>query len=283
MPNRKIKKISILLCAYNAEVYIADAISSTLAQSYHDFDFIIVDDGSTDHTLDIINSLVDCRIKVVPSAHNYIGSLNLGLKLCEGEYIARMDADDIMEPSRLEEQVKLMEAHQHIAVCTSWAQTFGKADKIVGNIVKGEVNEITTLFLLGNFLMHPSSVIRRKFLTRHRIKYKDYLYAEDFKLWTDIAWKGGGFYVIPKPLIRYRITDEQVTNAHRHEQNQTRLTIQQEIIEKKIKRLPINQRRRVAKIYHELLLTYQDGAVSADSVVHVMFHIFNRINLSRHL
>lgn len=270
--------VSILLCAYNAEAYIAEAIESTLAQTYRDFELIIVDDGSTDGTLGIIQSYKDVRIKVIEGKHDYIGSLNLGLKHCCGEYIARMDADDIMEPTRIATQVAVMDAQPDIAVCTTWANTFGEVEKAIGNYVQGEVTDITTLFLAGNFLLHPTAMIRRRFLTHHRLHYKEYPYAEDFKLWTDIACKGGRFYVIPQPLLRYRITQGQVTNKHRQEQNETRLTIQQELIEWKLRYVPKENRQRAAKLYRQLLLAYQDGLLMADAVIQVMYHVFHHIH-----
>ena len=257
-------KVSILLCAYNAEAYIADAIKSTLSQTFREYEFIIIDDGSTDNTLNIIKNFCDNRIKICSKEHNYIASLNWGLKLCQGEYIARMDADDIMESNRLEIQVALMDAKEEIAVCTSWAQTFGCVEKVIGNIVKEEVFDINRQFLHGNFLMHPTSMIRRKFLIQHRLKYKEYPYAEDFKLWTDIAIKGGRFYVIPQTLLRYRISPEQITNAHRLEQNQTRITIQQEIIERELRSIIGELKQRAGKLYRQLLLSYRDGLLKAD-------------------
>lgn len=138
-------RITILLCAYNAEAYIAEAIGSTLAQTYRDFELIIVDDGSTDGTLGIIRSYEDERIKVIEGGHDYVGSLNLGLKHCHGEYIARMDADDIMEPTRIATQMAVMDAQPDIAVCTTWANAFGEVEKTIGNYVQGEVADITTL------------------------------------------------------------------------------------------------------------------------------------------
>lgn len=188
-------KVSVLLCAYNGEAYIAEAIKSTLAQTFQDFEFIIVDDGSTDNTLKIIRSFHDERMKVIEGKHDYICSLNLGLTHCHGMYIARMDADDIMMPNRLEKQVALMDAKHNVTVCASWAQTFGNVKHIIGNVVQGEVENINVLFLSGNFLIHPTCMIRRSFLTLHHLNYKDYPYAEDYKLWTDIAWHGGHFYV----------------------------------------------------------------------------------------
>lgn len=272
------KKVSILLCAYNAEAYIAETIESTLTQTFHDFEFIIVDDGSNDSTLDIIRSYNDERIKVIAAEHNYIGALNLGLKHCRGCYVARMDADDIMEPKRIGVQVKLMDTHPDITVCTSWARAFGEVDKTIGNVVEGEVKDIFTLFLLGNFLIHPTSMIRRNFLSCHRLHYKEYLYAEDFKLWTDIALKGGRFYVIPKKLLRYRITNGQITNAHRQEQNATRLIIQQEIIEEKLRQIPSHHKSQVMRLYKQMLQANQSGYLASDAVIRVMFGMFQNLN-----
>ena len=272
-----IKKVSILLCAYNAEAFIAEAIESTLAQTFYDYEFIIINDGSTDNTLNIIKSFSDERIKVSSKEHNYIASLNWGLKLCQGEYIARMDADDIMEPSRLDKQVELMDSNPGIAVCCSLAQAFGKVNNIMGGMVREEVHNSHLLFLLGNFIIHPTSMIRRKFLTDHRLYYKDYPYAEDFKLWTDIARYGGRFFVIPQILLRYRHTDIQVSHVHNQEQNESRLLIQQEIIEKEFQKIPSIYRQRTKRLFNQMILCHKDGLLTADTIIRVMFQTFNNI------
>jgi glycosyltransferase involved in cell wall biosynthesis len=274
--------VSILLCAYNAEAYIAEAIESTLGQTFHDYELIIVDDGSNDSTLDIIHQYQDERIKVIAAGHNYIGSLNTGLGHCHGNYIARMDADDIMEPTRIATQIELMDTHPDITVCTSWAQAFGEVEKTIGNMAEGEIEDIYTLFLLGNFLIHPTSMIRRRFLSYHRLHYKEYLYAEDFKLWTDIAHKGGRFYVIPQTLLRYRITQGQITNAHRQEQDATRLIIQQEVIEEKLRKVPSQHKPQVMRLYRQMLLSHENGYLAADAIIGVMFGIFQNLkNISK--
>lgn len=275
-------KVSILLCAYNAEAYIAEAIESTLGQTFHDYEFIIVDDGSNDSTLDIIHKYKDERIKVIAAGHDYIGSLNTGLGHCHGDYIARMDADDIMEPTRIATQVELMDTHPDITVCTSWAQAFGEVEKTIGNMVEGEIEDIYALFLFGNLLIHPTSMIRRRFLSSHRLHYKEYLYAEDFKLWTDIAHKGGRFYVIPQTLLRYRITHGQITNAHRQEQDATRLIIQQEVIEEKLRKVPSQHKPQVMRLYRQMLLSHENGYLAADAIIGVMFGVFQNLKtLSR--
>lgn len=208
----KSPQISVMLCAYNASKYIHEAIESILCQTYTDFEFIIVNDGSTDKTLQMIKRYDDKRIRTISRRHNYIESLNTGMKACRGKYIARMDADDKAIPDRLERQFVIMEEQPDIAACFSWGETFGLVDEPVGYSVKGHVKSPFFLFATGNYLIHPTSMIRKSFIQKHRIYYKnDYPYAEDYKLWTEITKKGGEIYVIPEQLIRYRINQSQVS------------------------------------------------------------------------
>lgn len=112
--------------AYNAEKYVAEAIESVLKQSFGDFEFIIVDDGSTDETLSIIRSYQDARIKLILSSHDFIASLNTGLNTVTSKYTARMDADDRMHIDRLKIQYSRLEESPQITVCSSWMASFGE-------------------------------------------------------------------------------------------------------------------------------------------------------------
>lgn len=100
--------VSILLPMYNAESYIRDCIKSILSQTYENLEILVMDDGSEDNSVPIVTDFNDKRLKVIKCKHNYIETLNYGLKLCKGKYIARMDADDIMFGNRIEEQVSIM-------------------------------------------------------------------------------------------------------------------------------------------------------------------------------
>lgn len=88
-------KVTVLLCVHNAENYIDECINSILVQSFEDFELLIVDDGSTDNTLNKLMNYPDSRIRIIQRDHGYIDSLNYGLHASTGEYIARMDADDL--------------------------------------------------------------------------------------------------------------------------------------------------------------------------------------------
>lgn len=226
-------KISIVMPAYNAEKDIREAIDSIICQSFEDFECIIVDDGSTDNTRNIIRSCDDERILLIENKHDFIDSLNLGLKIAKGKYIARMDADDIMHVDRLKIQHAIMEEYLDITICGTWMNSFGRslqANNTVGT-VKGLIEKPILKFLEGDFLFHPTAMIRKDFLRKYMLKYENYLYAEDYKLWVEVAKLGGRFYIESQPLLYYRISDNQVSNKNSDEQKIATEGIIIEIIE----------------------------------------------------
>ena len=119
--------VSIVMPAYNSAKFIVQTVQSMLTQTLRDFEFIVVNDGSTDDTLKILQELAqrDPRIQVVDEGkRGFVGSLNRGCALARGTYIARMDADDISLPQRLEKQVQFLETHPHISLCGTWAYAY---------------------------------------------------------------------------------------------------------------------------------------------------------------
>lgn len=224
--------ISIVMPTYNAGKYIRETVDSIICQSFADFECIIIDDGSTDSTCDIICSYDDERIVLIENRHDFIGSLNIGLETARGKYIARTDADDIMHPDRLKIQHTIMETEPSITVCSTWMRQFGEkmpAGKIAGSLT-GKVEYPLLAFLQGNFVFHPTTMIRKSFLSEHQLQYENYSHAEDLKLWTEIAKLGGLFYVENQPLLYYRISETQVTNQKRDEQKVTAERILLEIV-----------------------------------------------------
>jgi len=195
--------ISVLMPVFNAEKYLREAIESILNQSYTDFEFLIINDGSTDETENIILSYNDSRIIYVKNEHNLqiIKTLNKGIKLAKGEYIARMDADDISLPKRLKIQYNFMEAHKNIDICGTWIKTFGVTRQIWKYPINHE--EIKANLLLNSALAHPSVIIRKAVFDK--FIYKDeFNYAEDYALWVE-AINIYKFHNIPKILLKYRL------------------------------------------------------------------------------
>lgn len=224
-------KISIVMPVYNTEMYVKEAIESVLNQSFEDFEFIIIDDGSTDNTCSIIQSFDDKRIKLIQNKHDFMDSLNLGMSSATGKYIARMDADDIMHVDRLKVQYSIMECETSVTVCGTEIICFGAQSRSENIPILSGLVEYPLLKLIQRcFLFHPTTMIRADFLRKHKLKY-EYLYAEDFKLWVEIAKLGGQFYIDNQPLLYYRISDNQVSNQKKEDQNIATEMIINEIIE----------------------------------------------------
>ena len=168
-------EISVVMPVYNSGKYVNEAIRSVLAQSFDDFEFIIVDDGSTDNTQSIIHSFVDTQIKFIQNKHDFIGSLNRGMSNTTGKYVARMDADDIMHIDRLKIQHAVMQRHSEITICGTSANNFSNSqNKGRSDIVSGLIEKPILKFIQGNFIIHPTTMIRSNFLRKHSLKYEDY-------------------------------------------------------------------------------------------------------------
>ena len=200
---------------YNSSFYLHESIRSILNQTFDDFEFIIIDDGSTDNSLEIVKRYQDKRIKLQTLEHDYIVSLNHGMRLAKGKYIVRMDSDDKMLPERLQKQFNFMETNPEIAVSGCWFQTFGKETNIYQ--LETTHDSIVCNLLSGNPMCHPSVIMRADVLSslfykRGKDIYdKSFIYAEDYKLWYDIIKEGYRFANIPEVLLLYRCSDKQVS------------------------------------------------------------------------
>jgi len=224
-------KVSVVLPVKNGEKYIAESIQSTIEQSFEDFELLIFDDDSTDHTLEIVASFQDKRIRVFTGKDGFIANLNKGIEFSCGEFIARMDSDDIMNPVRLETQVKLME-NIDIDVCGSWLVMFGTGfQPYIHGIFEGMVENPVRRLRHSNFMPHPSVMMRRDFLVKHDLRYENFPHVEDYKLWFEVAKKNGNFYIEPTPLLAYRISENQITNVQKEE-----MSIQSRLIQKEVNR-----------------------------------------------
>lgn len=202
-------KVSVVMSTYNRAEALPIAIDSILNQTMPDFEFIIVDDGSTDDTAKVIQKYAqkDRRIVFLKNEENkgLIYSLNRGLDNARGQYIARMDDDDKSVPFRFERQIEAMDAHPEITVLGT--SIIGKETVPVKKETAPQINnpqevELDTYFSSG--LAHPTIMIRRDFLEKNKIRYdKEYLYAEDCGLYKDILNKGGKVSSISEGLLHF--------------------------------------------------------------------------------
>ncbi len=204
--------ISVVLSTWNRDYGLNTSIESILNQSFDDFEFIIINDGSTDNTDAVIKAYAkkDPRIIYLKNDKNMglIYSLNRGLKAAKGTYIARMDDDDQSIRDRFARQIQIMEQHPELAVLGSNIAGAGAKIQVdfdkEPSLVPPEEMEINTYFSSG--LAHPTIMIRRDFLTRNDIWYPtEYLYAEDCGLYKHILDKGGKLSMTYEPLLLFRV------------------------------------------------------------------------------
>ncbi len=208
--------VSVVMSVFNAEKYLSTSVDSILAQSYTDFEFIIVDDGSSDSSLQILKGYQDDRIRLLKNEKNsgLVYSLNRGLDEARGKYIVRMDADDISLPDRLKTQVGYMEANSEIDVCGSFIQTFRDGDEVDEPCRRYPVDnaEIKGFMIFNCGFAHPAVIMRRVFLEKHGYRYREeYRHAEDYDLWCNMMERAH-FGNIPEVLLKYRLTKGSVSS-----------------------------------------------------------------------
>lgn len=202
--------VSVIMPVYNAEKFLSASIKSVLDQSFTNFEFIIYNDGSSDKSLEIIQSFHDPRITLVHSEKNqgYLGYLNDGITRAKGKYIARMDADDIAYPERFARQVAFLEANPGVGACGTWAVRF------TGNALEPETttvweleqthSEIIKAGLMRVPLVHPTAMYSTDIVRKNGIIYRHDRYpAEDYQFWYDIS-KVAALANIPEVLLKYR-------------------------------------------------------------------------------
>lgn len=208
--------ISVVMSVYNADKYLDEAIESILNQTYKDFEFIIINDGSTDKSLEIIEKYKnqDERIVIISRENRgLIASLNEGIEKATGKYIARMDADDISLAERFQEQVEFMEKNTAIGVCGTWVEVFGQNRKDTLWKLPSTDEEMKPRLLFSVTFAHPSVMIRKSILDNNKLYYnEDYNAIEDYKMWLDCS-KFTEFANIPKVLLKYRYLDTSLSKT----------------------------------------------------------------------
>jgi glycosyltransferase involved in cell wall biosynthesis len=206
-------KVSVILPVYNCEKYIGEAIKSILNQTLQDFELIIINDGSTDNSLEVIKSITNKsnKVNIIDQENTgLIGALNNGLLAAKGEYIARMDADDISFPHRFELQAKLLDENPIVGVCGTSTESFGAANGV--NIRSSNNDDLQSILLFWPPFSHPTIMFRRSVLEDNNIIYDiNFKHCEDFAMWSDLA-KVCQFSNVTDVLLKYRVHDEQISS-----------------------------------------------------------------------
>jgi glycosyltransferase involved in cell wall biosynthesis len=208
-----IPSVSVIMPIYNSADYVEQAIRSILDQTLEDFELILIDDGSTDETSEIIKKFHDPRIVMIHHDRNegIVSSLNDGLRLARGEFIARMDADDISLPDRLSKQRAYLLLHPEYGVCGTSLQLIG-TQQILHMPVDPE--ELKCQLLYHTCLFHPTVMVRRRVLEQHNIWYdSSYPYAQDYALWVKLSHVTK-LSNLQEVLLYYRTHNQQITFVH---------------------------------------------------------------------
>lgn len=206
--------ISVIMSVFNGERYLEEAIKSILNQTFEDFEFIIINDGSTDQSLKMIQKYAqqDSRIKWVSRENlGLVKSLNEAIGLSQGKYIARMDADDIALDKRLEKQFQFLESKPDIGVCGTWVKVFGvDLDTKVWRLPTCDKDLKASLIFSVPFA-HPTVMYRKNLIDKNKVFYNaDYKNAEDYKFWVDLS-RFTAFANLPEALLMYRYHPQSVS------------------------------------------------------------------------
>lgn len=224
--------ISVLMPVYNGQQYLAEAIESILNQTYTHFELLLLDDGSSDNSAQIIKGFNDSRIVYVKNETNkgLIYTLNRGVGLAKGAFIARMDADDVSVNNRFEKQIQEFQNDEKLVICGSFIKTFGNgAEQYISHMSVTNSQILASIFFTCPFA-HPSVMIRKESLLQLNEVYReDYKHSEDYDLWSRLVFVGNSKN-IPEFLLNYRVHDKQVSTVFEEHKYQSVAKIQANLL-----------------------------------------------------
>jgi glycosyltransferase involved in cell wall biosynthesis len=211
-------QVSVVMAVYNAEAFLLEAVRSVLAQSFVDLELVAIDDGSSDSSREILLSISDRRLRVLtnPSNLGFATSLNRGIAVARGPYIARLDADDVCARDRLSKQVAHLDANQRIAILGTAARVIGEgAARAAGWKVPQTALAVRFVTLLRCPFLHPTVMLRRAAFTPQELVYDpSFAPAEDYDLWSRALRSVDGANLTQR-LVDYRIHGTQMTRTRR--------------------------------------------------------------------
>lgn len=208
-------RVSLIMSVYNGSSFLEQSISSVLGQTFSNFEFIIVDDASTDNSLEIITNFAekDPRIKVLRNSCNLglTKSLNLSLKVCSGEYVARIDADDFCAVDRLEKQIKFLDQNDKYVLVSSWAVEVDSSGNEI-RVLKPNLtdSELKKVLIRHNPIIHSSIMFRRQIVLSEGGYDEYFVYAQDYDLYLRLV-KNFSLAILPECLVFSRVSANSIT------------------------------------------------------------------------
>jgi glycosyltransferase involved in cell wall biosynthesis len=214
-------RVSVVMSVFNGEKYLRNAVESILSQTFADFEFIVIDDGSSDRGSEVIKAYKDPRIRFSCNEQNMglTRTLNMGLKQARGEYIARMDCDDVSLPDRLTRQVAFMDSNPNMGACCTWALDIDETGKVIGRRETPIGEKLDNFYWQGTPLIHPAAMFR--FKQSCGPWYDETMrFAQDYELWLRIRAEQR-LGALTEYLLLYRVHDKSITAANPEEQTRS--------------------------------------------------------------
>lgn len=257
--------ISVIMPVYNCENYLNEAIDSILNQTFKDFEFLIFNDGSTDHSAEIIESYEDKRIRFFNYTDNKGLStrLNQGIIEAKGKYIARMDSDDVSLNNRFTKQFEFLEANTDISLCGTFIELFGNPNKNFNWVKETDPDFIKINLLFDCAICHPSVMFKRHEFNKLKFLYNSEMEpCEDYDMWIRMS-KKAKLANIDSILLKYRLNNDQVSNKNNELQRKYKL----EIIKSQLSKLNIIPNSIELRIHDHIF--FSAVIVSADYLIKV--------------
>lgn len=290
--------VSILLPVYNAAEFVKASVESILAQTFRHFEVIIINDGSTDDSLAIIESISDSRIKIFTQLNAGIAAaLNKGIVLAKGKYIARQDADDISLPQRLEKQVKFLEENSSYGLVGGQAEIIDRSGKPANRFLKhAATNGKLQYDLLWNTpFVHPSLMIRKECFEKEGGFYTGKELFEDYDMWSRIAlhYKLAN---IPEILLQYRElstglsfttsnSSERVINQRRKNISTRFPSLDKEIVGglalSGIRRTRISSLSQLKRVYKTIIAYFESSDATSAELAEIRANLAERMHAFR--
>ncbi len=218
--NKEQPLVSIIMSVYNGEAFLQQAIDSILNQTYTNLQFIITDDCSNKATKDILFAIQDKRVEIIYNVKQLglTKNLNAALAFCKGKYIARMDADDISLPNRIEKQVALLEHYNHLDGTAGWIQLIDENGNQTGiwddDRRYNSEKEIATIIPKKNVIAHPTVMLRANVLKQY--KYNELQqHSQDWDLWLRLFTDGLQVAKMKEVVLQYRVHTNSITSTQK--------------------------------------------------------------------
>ncbi|UOQ87050.1 glycosyltransferase family 2 protein [Gracilibacillus salinarum] len=277
--------VTVFIPVYNCEDYIVETLDSMLNQTYKNLEILLVNDGSTDKSVEVINSFNDPRIKLINNEKN-MGipfSRNVGLTRAAGDYLVIMDSDDISVRTRVEEQVKYMENNPEIDAAGSYYIKFNDSNERKirpSNFTKPEELKIELMFF--NPIANPSAIVRMNTVSKHKLTYSlEHFVSQDYGFWAQLS-KVGKISIIPEYLLKYRSGHENITKKSKANKTLKRKAVISSIQLDLLNYYEFNLNNDELEIYHDFFSFNYSSIEQIESIINLVQKIKHFGEASRH-